>query len=313
MTDDLSRSPEEPAVSQFGTGDIGTGTGAVGVRSVNVRGIRAGRVFEGRDWVAEELPVALEFNGVSHAVMLATPLYLEDFALGFSLTEGILDSAGQLYSIEEELSAEGMTLHLTVASAAFARLKEKRRSMTGRTGCGLCGTENLSQVCRPLPQLNPNAAFFSRGAVSRAMSQFSALQTLNQTTGAVHAAAWCSADGDIKYLREDVGRHNALDKLIGALARTQVDASAGFIAVTSRASFEMVQKTAVAGVSMLAAVSAPTSLAVRTAMEARMTLVGFARRQDLVVYSHADRLSLVDDDSPHLDMIDLTLKASDAT
>jgi FdhD protein len=287
----------EFAVSQFGTGEMG---------------VRKGRAFEAQDYVAEELPVALEYNGVSHAVMLATPLYLEDFALGFSLTEGILDNAGQLYSVEEELSAEGMTLHLTVASAAFARLKEKRRSMTGRTGCGLCGTENLSQVCRPLPSSTGTPPTFTRAAIARAMSQFASLQTLNKSTGAVHAAAWCSVDGDVKYLREDVGRHNALDKLIGALARTEVDASTGFIAVTSRASFEMVQKTAIAGVSLLAAVSAPTSLAVSTAMQASMTLVGFARGRDLVVYANADRMSLRDDDDEVLEPIRLTLESPDA-
>ncbi|CAN5801597.1 formate dehydrogenase accessory sulfurtransferase FdhD [soil metagenome] len=299
------------AVSQFGTGDMGD-TGAVGALTVQVRGVRKGRLFEHMDWVAEEMPVALEYNGVSHAVMLATPLYLEDFALGFSLTEGILDSASQLYSIEEEMSGEGMTLHLTVASAAFARLKEKRRSMTGRTGCGLCGTENLSQVTRPLPTLQAKADITRRG-VARAMSQFTSLQTLNKSTGAVHAAAWCSPEGDVKYLREDVGRHNALDKLIGALARTDIDASTGFIAVTSRASFEMVQKSAIAGVSLLAAVSAPTSLAVATAMRAGMTLVGFARGEDLVVYSHADRLGLRDDDSESMEAIKLMLGAPDAS
>lgn len=299
------------AVSQFGTGDLGDsmGTGAVGARSVQVRGLRNGQIFEAKDWVAEEMPIALEYNGVSHAVMLATPLYLEDFALGFSLTEGILADASQLYSIEEEVSEDGVTLHLEVASSAFAQLKEKRRSMTGRTGCGLCGTENLSQVARPLPQLNSGRAFESR-AVSRAMSQFSSLQTINKSTGAVHAAAWCSADGDVKYLREDVGRHNALDKLIGALARARVDASSGFMAVTSRASFEMVQKTAMAGVSLLAAVSAPTALAVATAMKADMTLVGFARGNNLVVYAHGDRLTLNDEMS--LNTISLNLKGPDA-
>jgi FdhD protein len=262
-----------------------------GARTVPVRGVRAGERFEVQDWVADEVPVALEYNGISHAVMLATPLDLEDFALGFSLSEGILESAGQLYGVEEEASELGITLHLRVAGEAFAKLKERRRSMTGRTGCGLCGTESLAHVARNLPVLADGAPF-QREAISRAMSQFVSLQTLQQATGAVHAAAWCSAEGEVKWLREDVGRHNALDKLVGALARSGVDASNGFIAVTSRASFEMVQKTAAAGVSLLAAVSAPTSFAVATAERARMTLVGFARQQDLVVYSHPQRLIL---------------------
>jgi len=262
-----------------------------GAHALQVRGVRAGHTFEVQDWVADEMPVALEYNGISHAVMLATPLDLEDFALGFSLTEGILDSADDLYAVDEEPSALGITLHLRVASAAFMRLKERRRSLSGRTGCGLCGTESLSQVVRELAPL-PRQASFSRRAISHAMAQFRALQTLQQATGAVHAAAWCSADGEVLWLREDVGRHNALDKLIGALARNTVDAGSGFIAVTSRASFEMVQKTALAGVSLLAAVSAPTSLAVTTAERAGLTLVGFARQQDLVVYCHPDRLSL---------------------
>jgi FdhD protein len=262
-----------------------------GARTVPVRGVRAGERFELQDWVADEVPVALEYNGISHAVMLATPLDLEDFALGFSLSEGILDAADQLYEVEEEASELGITLHLRVAAEAFARLKERRRSMTGRTGCGLCGTESLAHVARNLPVLADGAPF-RREAISRAMSQFVSLQTLQQATGAVHAAAWCSAEGEVKWLREDVGRHNALDKLVGALARNGVQAATGFIAVTSRASFEMVQKTAAAGVSLLAAVSAPTSFAVATAERARMTLVGFARQQDLVVYSQAQRLIL---------------------
>lgn len=255
-----------------------------GARLLPVNGVRGGLDFAVQDWVAEEVPVALEFNGISHAVMLATPSDLEDFALGFSLSEGILDHARELYAVESEASALGITLHLEVASAAFARLKARRRSIAGRTGCGLCGTESLGQVARQLPALAADAARLDRRAIARAMSQFHARQTLQQATGAVHAAAWCTAQGQVMWLREDVGRHNALDKLIGALASSEVDASAGFIAVTSRASFEMVQKTAMAGVPLLAAVSAPTSFAVETAQRAGLTLVGFARKDDLVVY-----------------------------
>lgn len=268
-----------------------------GARSLPVRGVRAGLSFEQQDWVAEEVPVALEFNGVSHAVMLATPLDLEDFALGFSLTEGLLQGAEQLYSVEEESSELGITLHCEIASEAFARLKERRRSMAGRTGCGLCGTESLAQVARELPPLQAGHPL-SRGAIARAMAQLSEQQALQQATGAVHAAAWCTTRGEVQWLREDVGRHNALDKLIGALVRHRVDVRQGFIAITSRASFEMVQKAAFAGVPLLAAVSAPTSFAVATAERAGMTLVGFAREQDLVVYCHAERLALQDEQNP---------------
>lgn len=260
-----------------------------GARVLPVRGVRDGHDFSVNDWVADEVPVALEYNGISHAVMLATPLDLADFALGFSLSEGILGSASELYGVEEEVSPLGITLHLSVASGAFVRLKERRRSIAGRTGCGLCGTESLAQVARVLPPL-PDSGPLARSAVARAMSQFGELQTLQQATGAVHAAAWCDADGEVRWLREDVGRHNALDKLIGALAINAVDAAHGFIAVTSRASFEMVQKTAAAGVPLLAAVSAPTSLAVATAQRVGLTLVGFARQQDLVVYCRPERL-----------------------
>lgn len=259
-----------------------------------VRGVRGGQAFAVQDWVAQEVPVALEFNGISHAVMLATPLDLEDFALGFSLTEGILDSPHELYGVEAEPSALGITVRLDVSSAAFARLKQKRRSMAGRTGCGLCGTESLAQVSRALPLL-ADGMRLERRAIARAMSRLQAQQTLQQATGAVHAAAWCSPEGEVMFLREDVGRHNALDKLVGALAAAEVEASGGFIAVTSRASFEMVQKTAMAGVPLLAAVSAPTAFAVQTAQRARLTLVGFARKDDLVVYCLPERLGAAPD------------------
>ena len=268
----------------------GADTFCEGALLLPVHGVRGGEAYAVQDWVAEEVPVALEFNGISHAVMLATPLDLEDFALGFSLSEGILDAPHELYSVEIAPSDLGITVRLQVSSAAFTRLKQRRRTIAGRTGCGLCGTESLAHVSRELPVLG-DAVAMDRQAIARAMSQFQSLQTLQQATGAVHAAAWCSAAGEVMWLREDVGRHNALDKLIGALASNDVDASAGFIAVTSRASFEMVQKTAMAGVPLLAAVSAPTSFAVATAERARLTLVGFARKDDLAVYSHPERVT----------------------
>lgn len=263
-----------------------------GARALPVRGVRGGNDYSVDDWVADEVPVALEYNGISHTVMLATPLDLADFALGFSLSEGILSDASELYGVEEEASALGITLHLSVAAGAFARLKERRRSMTGRTGCGLCGTESLAHVARTLPPLPSMAETgpLDRAAIARAMSQFCELQTLQQATGAVHAAAWCSAGGEVRWLREDVGRHNALDKLIGAIATRGCGFDDGFVLMTSRASYEIVQKAATVGIAAIAALSAPTGMAVRLAEAAGVTLVGFARGHRHSVYTHPQRI-----------------------
>lgn len=249
------------------------------------------------DWLAEELPVALVFNGISHAVMMASPSDLEDFALGFALTEGLIAQAADLYGIEVEPAEHGLALHLTVSSRCFAALKVRRRSLTGRTGCGLCGTDSLDQVCRSLPPLPPVSV--RPAALALAQRSLHHWQTLQQHTGASHAAAWCAADsGQLLLLREDVGRHNALDKLIGALHRQPAQdppplpPHQGFILLTSRASFEMVQKTAMAGVGLLAAVSAPTALAVRTASAAGLALAGFVRGDNFVAYTHPERFGL---------------------
>jgi len=190
-----------------------------GAQALAVSGVRAGQTFNTDDWVADEVPVALEYNGISHAVMLATPLDLEDFALGFSLSEGILESTAELRGFEQTESPLGITLHLEVSSAAFMRLKTRRRSLAGRTGCGLCGVESLEQAARLLPPLLPSQrGQVARAAVARAMRELPSWQVLQQATGAVHAAGWCSAAGELLTVREDVGRHNALDKLIGAMA-----------------------------------------------------------------------------------------------
>ena len=237
--------------------------------------------------------MALQYNGVSHAVMLATPLDLEDFALGFSLGEGIVERAAELYDCEVLREPRGLTLQIEVAARCFERLRERRRSLAGRTGCGLCGTDSLDQALRPLQALPPpRGAPLASSAVARALRSLRDHQRLNAATGAVHAAAWCDARGRLLLLREDVGRHNALDKLIGALARAGVDAAQGFVLITSRASVEMVQKAAQAGVPVLVAVSAPTALAARSAREVGMCLVGLARGEDLVVYSGAPRIAL---------------------
>ncbi len=240
------------------------------------------------DVVAEEIPVAFEFNGISHTVMLATPNDLKDFALGFSLTEGIVDRRSEVFDIEIEEAPEGITLHLEIGGGAFSRLKERRRSLAGRTGCGLCGAESLKQVMRDLP-LVAGGTSFQLAALHEGMRRLPAQQTLQQTTGAVHAACRVDHAGNISYVREDVGRHNALDKTLGALAA--VDAtSEGALLITSRASFEMVQKCAALGYGVLAAVSAPTAAAVRLADKLNVTLVGFLRGSSCAIYTHAQRL-----------------------
>ncbi len=262
-----------------------------GCQAVVVSGLRAGEAFERMDWVAQELPVALEYNGIAHAVMLATPADLEDFAVGFSLTEGIVDDMAQIYAIDTTQSAQGTTLQLQIAASCLHRLKEQRRNLAGRTGCGLCGTESLAQAIRS-PRVLAATTCFEAAAVSRALGGLRQRQALLGATGATHAAAWCTAQGTIALVREDVGRHNALDKLIGALLRAQMPAGEGFILISSRASYEMVQKAASAGVTVLAAVSGVTALAIDVARDAGVALLGFARGEDLCIYSHQERIVL---------------------
>lgn len=260
------------------------------VARVEVEKWRDGRCDLVSDVVAEEVPVALEYNGISHAVMMATPADLEDFALGFSLTEGILASPGELYECDVIPGAEGIQVQMTVASERFVALKEKRRNLTGRTGCGLCGAETLAQAVRHPAAVN-SSVVLSADVVHAALEAMQEQQHLQQQTGATHAAAWMDRDGRIRLVREDVGRHNALDKLIGALAQDKQDFSAGGVIITSRASYEMVQKAATVGIGLIAAISAPTALAIRLATETGVTLVGFVRRQGHVVYAGPARLS----------------------
>jgi FdhD protein len=263
-----------------------------GGRPAAVVGVRAGQVFAATDWVADEVAVALEYNGISHAVMMASPTDLEDFARGFSLTEGIVDTVDQIRGIDLVESPRGHTLQIEIAAACFARLKDRRRSLTGRTGCGLCGTDSLAHaVRRPAPVAVP-ATPFHIAAVACALAALRSQQHLLDATGATHAAAWCHADGTIALVREDVGRHNALDKLVGALQVAKLDAPSGFIVVTSRASFEMVQKAACAGVALLAAISGVTALAIDVAQAAGITLLGFARGDNASVYSHPEQIQL---------------------
>ncbi len=243
------------------------------------------------DRVAEETPVALEYNGISHATMLASPADLEDYALGFSLTEGIVERPADVRGIEIVPQFNGIVVQVEISSACAARLKTRRRAMAGRTGCGLCGVETLPEVLRQVPTV-ADAAPVPLTAVLHGMRAMRGSQALHDITGATHAAAWADVEGRVQLVREDVGRHNALDKLVGALARQAIDPRSGMVLVSSRASFEMVQKCAAAGIGVLAAVSAPTALAIRVAQNTNVALLGFVRNADAAIYSHPERLRL---------------------
>ncbi|MBQ0762171.1 formate dehydrogenase accessory sulfurtransferase FdhD [Marinobacter psychrophilus] len=244
---------------------------------------------QGQDWVAEEVPVAMVYNGVSHAVMMASPCDLEDFALGFSISEGILETPEQLFSIEIKPTQDGIELDMHIAGDCYARLREQRRNMVGRTGCGLCGTESLAHVARAIARVSAQP-LPADDAVQAALHSLKNHQPLQLQTGATHGAAWCDSSGQIVQAREDVGRHNALDKLIGVCLREGGDQAfdKGFALISSRASFEMVQKSASVGISTLVAVSAPTALAIREARESGMNLIGFARPGRHVIYAPVD-------------------------
>lgn len=241
------------------------------------------------DAVAEEAPVALEYNGISHAVMLASPYDLEDFALGFSLSEGIVAQPSEMYDCDVAEGCDGVQVQMRIATERFVALKDRRRNLTGRTGCGLCGAETLAQaIRRPAPVAGK--AGFTAAQVHAGMAAMKAMQRLQRYTGATHAAAWMDAQGRIALVREDVGRHNALDKLIGAMAQKKLDFSSGAALITSRASYEMVQKAATMGIGFVAAISAPTSLAVQLADSSNVTLIGFTRENSHVVYAQGHRL-----------------------
>lgn len=241
--------------------------------------------------LAEETPVALLYNGLPHVVMMATPADLHDFAVGFSLSEGIVETADEVEVIDMLQRERGLALHLAIPSARFEALQTRRRTLVGRTGCGLCGAEALEDAVRPVRRVAA-AASVTRARLSAAFARLEASQPLNDACGALHAAAalppaahGASGRSSALLVREDVGRHNALDKVIGALARNGSQAEA--LLVTSRASYELVHKAAEAGVAVLAAVSAPTAHAVRLAEAAGLTLVGFAREERMTVYAGA--------------------------
>lgn len=255
---------------------------------VSVERYKNGELLTVDDFVAEEVPVVLMYNGVSHVVMLTTPTNLEDFALGFSLTEGIITNVSELESVKVYQRSNGIEVQLKIPEVRFQCLAEKGRNLTGRTGCGLCGATTLKQAIKP-PRFVSSDLKITATQLTNALQNISDYQKLNQITGAIHAVAWVEPKKGIVELREDVGRHNALDKLIGALLKRNTDFKAGFMITTSRASYEMVQKATAVGATILAAISAPTALAIRLAQESGLTLIGFARDETCVIYSHSQR------------------------
>jgi FdhD protein len=257
--------------------------------TVSVQRWRDGRVETVRDEVAEEAAVAFSYNGVAHVVMLATPADLEDLATGFTLSEAVVERAEEIRSVEVVHASDALEVRIAIASGRFSELLRRRRNLAARSGCGLCGAETVEQAIRqPLPV--PAGPEITTAELHAALGELRSRQKINARTGSVHAAAWARPGVGIEIVREDVGRHNALDKVIGAVVRAHGDFSAGYMIVTSRASYEMVQKSAIVGVPLLAAVSAPTALAVRLAEQCGLTLIGFARERQHVVYAHAQRL-----------------------
>ena len=249
--------------------------------------------FDGREpseaarEVPVEMPVNVVYDSTPFAVMMTTPKDLEDFAFGFSLTEGVIEQASDIHRVEVHEAERGIELHVSFAPWATPRTGDRARNTAGRTGCGLCGIDQLDAL--PMASVRKHKrATVQVNSMHRALAALEQGQDLNQVTHAVHAAAWCTADGDIVAIREDVGRHNALDKLIGALIRAGHKADDGFLVITSRCSFEMVEKAAVYGASTIVAISAPTSLAVDRARLHDMTLLAVARRDGALAFNGAE-------------------------
>ena len=250
----------------------------------------AGALSHAEDAVAEEQPVALVYHDVPHVVMLATPADLEDYAVGFTLSEGLVANYGEIRGVSVTYGRGVADVHISVAWERFTALLQRRRNLAGRTGCGLCGAETASDAIREVAAV-PAGVSVSAAQLHQAIEELKGRQPINARTGSVHAAAWVLPDAGIQVVREDVGRHNALDKTIGALARNGADFAAGYMLITSRASYEMVQKCATMGIPMLVALSAPTAFAVRLAQRSGLTLVAFARADRHVVYAHPQRLT----------------------
>lgn len=241
--------------------------------------------------VPEEVPIALSYGGSTHAVMMGTPSDLADFAVGFSLTEGIIASAAEIEKIEVLEEEKGIDVQITLLEHKEDALRQRRRHMAGPVGCGLCGIESIEQAIRPVPQLGTAGITLTGQQVAAAIGALNNAQPLHAETHAVHGAAFFVPSRGLVAVREDVGRHNALDKLIGAVTAQGIKGAEGAVVVTSRVSVEMVQKAAILGAPILIAISAPTALAIRTAEDAGMTLVALARGADFEVFTRADRIN----------------------
>jgi len=252
---------------------------------------RNGRVNAGTRQIAAETPLALTYNGGTYAVMMGTPRDLQDFAIGFSLTEGIVQSAEEIESVDVVTLDDGIELRMWLASEKAARISERRRHIAGPTGCGICGLESIAEAVRPVA-IVPRGRIFCPAEIMAAMAAVAPLQALNIETRAVHAAAFWTPLHGIIAIREDVGRHNALDKLAGALAQRELRAGDGMVLLTSRVSVEMVQKAASMGAPLMVAVSAPTALAVRMADVAGITLCAIARADGFEIFTHPQRIAV---------------------
>nr|WP_198923157.1 formate dehydrogenase accessory sulfurtransferase FdhD [Enterobacter hormaechei] len=241
------------------------------------------------DFLAEEVPVALVYNGISHVVMMASPKDLELFAIGFSLSEGIIAHPQEIYGMDVVQACNGLEVQIELSSRRFMGLKERRRALAGRTGCGVCGVEQLNDIGKPVAPL-PFTQTFNLGNLDKALEHLNDVQPIGQLSGCTHAAAWVLPSGEIVGGHEDVGRHVALDKLLGRRAREDAIWQQGAALVSSRASYEMVQKAAMCGVEILFAVSAATTLAVEVAERCNLTLVGFCKPGRATIYTHPQRL-----------------------
>jgi FdhD protein len=261
------------------------------VHIVRRRVWRASGLTEGPRAIPEETALALTYNGGTYAVMMGTPQNLEDFAIGFSLSEGIVESADDIDSLDIVDVENGIELRMWLKQPRANRLNERRRHMTGPTGCGLCGIDSITEALRPAAVVGHGRQFTPHQVMS-AMQSVPSLQKINIETRAVHAAAFWTPERGIVALREDVGRHNALDKLNGALARDQIATGEGMVLLTSRVSVEMVQKTAAIGAPLMVAVSTPTALAVRMADAAGVTLAAIARADGFEIFTHPDRIAV---------------------
>jgi FdhD protein len=251
---------------------------------------RNGVIHAGSRIVPEEVPIAFSYGGSSHAVMMATPADLEDFAVGFSLTEGIISRIDEIATIEPVEDIRGIDVQITLVDAVADALLTRKRHMAGPVGCGLCGIESIEQAVRKVPDVSRVRLQLSHDDVVRAIALLNDAQPLHRETRAVHGAGFYLPGQGLLAVREDVGRHNALDKLCGAVVRSGHGGAVGAVAVTSRLSVEMVQKAAILGSSVLIAISAPTALAIRTADEAGMTLVALVRGDDFEIFTHPDRI-----------------------